>query len=363
MEEMYNKMSEPKKKNFIEKLDIAVQEYDLKIQEEQSKTVIQKIKLENGKIEYQSKGEVSGYLLNQFSLDEYDGNLRVATTKNSYNWKKNENQVYNNVYVLDKNMNTVGKLEGIAPDESIYSTRFIQDKLYMVTFQRIDPLFVIDLSNPSSPSILGELKIPGFSDYLHPYDTTHIIGIGKDTEQNQWGGISTKGIKIALFDVSDVKNPKQVAQYIIGKQGTDSEALYDHKAFLFDKEKNLLVIPIRDVQEPIKEHPEIGSYGDYRIWQGAYAFTINTEGIKLLGKVTHVNSKQSLYYYRDDTTVRRSLFMDNVLYTVSNSKIKMNDLENLDKEINAVKLPYEQEVYPYPIYAGVPETAIIEYIE
>ena len=248
-------------------------------------------------------------------------------------------------------MNVVGKLEGIAPDERIYSTRFIQDKLYMVTFQRIDPLFVIDLSNPANPSILGELKIPGFSDYLHPYDETHIIGIGKDTEQNQWGGISTKGVKIALFDVSDVKNPKQTGEYIIGTQGTDSEALYDHKAFLFDKEKNVLVIPVREVRDskPIPGRPYY-----YNVWQGAYAFTITTEEIKLRGKVTHANAQQDLYYYRDDTTVRRSLFIDNVLYTVSSSRIKMNDLENVDKEINEVKLPYDSpQYYPGPYYKGV----------
>ena len=125
---------------------------------------------------------------------------------------------------LNSKMETIGKLENLAEKERIYSTRFIGDRLYMVTFLRIDPLFVIDLSNPNKPEVLGELKIPGFSDYLHPYDENHIIGIGKETGTNDWGGVSTKGVKVALFDVSDVKNPKQVDSYEIGQAGTDSEA-------------------------------------------------------------------------------------------------------------------------------------------
>ena len=172
-------------------------------------------------------------------------------------------------------MKTIGSLTHIAEQEKIYSTRFIGDRLYMVTFKRIDPFFVIDLSTPSSPKILGKLKIPGYSDYLHPYDKNHIIGVGKETAANEWGGVSTKGLKLALFDVSDVEHPKQIDKVEIGDSGTDSAALSDHRAFLFDKNKNLLVIPARVVKTI--DVPEKFSGGQQRIWYGAYVFGVTPE--------------------------------------------------------------------------------------
>ncbi|MBI2652641.1 beta-propeller domain-containing protein, partial [Candidatus Woesearchaeota archaeon] len=227
LEETYNKMDKDEKEKLFDKIENAIEEYEAKLEAERRKTVIHKIKIDKGDIEYQSKGEVPGYLLNQFSMDENGEYFRVATTTEIYGRKRFE--MYNNVFVLDKKLNVVGKLEDIAPDERIYSTRFIGNRLYMVTFKRIDPLFVIDLSNPEKPKILGELKIPGFSDYLHPYDENHIIGVGKETGSNEWGGVSTKGVKLALFDVSDISKPKELDKYEIGEAGTDSEALRDHK--------------------------------------------------------------------------------------------------------------------------------------
>jgi uncharacterized secreted protein with C-terminal beta-propeller domain len=139
-------------------------------------------------------------------MDEYVGNLRVAKTSDVSTIRRQYE--YNNVFVLDGAMKTIGSLKHIAEQEKIYSTRFTGDRLNKVTFKRIDPFFVIDLSTPSSPKILGKLKIPGYSDYLHPYDNNHIIGVGKETAANEKGGISTKGLKLALFDVSDVEHPK-----------------------------------------------------------------------------------------------------------------------------------------------------------
>ena len=198
-----------------------------------SRTVIHKIAINNGKIDYVSKGEVHGNLLNQYSMDEYNGNLRVATTSNVYT--NQGSNLSNNVYVLDGSMKTIGSLEQIALGEKIYSTRFMNDRLYMVTFKQMDPFFVIDLSSPTSPKVLGELQLPGFSDYLYPYDATHIIGVGKDTTINQWGGTQATGLKLALFDVSDVTTPKLVGKFVINSSGADSEVLRDPKAFLFDK--------------------------------------------------------------------------------------------------------------------------------
>ncbi len=349
LEEMYNDMEEDEKDELIEDMQKAITEYEIKREEEMRKTIIHKIKIDNGNLDYQGRGEVKGYLLNQFSMDENNDNLRVATIFET--WSGQESVLYNNVYVLDENLKVIGEKEKIAPEERIYSTRFMGDRLYMVTFMRIDPFFVIDLSDPENPEVLGKLKIPGFSDYLHPYDENHIIGLGKETAENEWGGISTKGLKLALFDVSDVENPKMVDKYEIGEQGTDSEALNEHKAFLFDKEKNLLVIPVREVKGKQIYDSRYGYYRQ-RIWQGAYVLTITEEGFELKGKVSHNEAdEESYWYWGSPNAVRRSLFMDDVLYTISNKKIMMNSLDDLD-DINEIKLPYESYPYPYPMYKG-----------
>jgi len=358
LEEMYNNMDENGKRDLTEEIQEAIEEYEIKLEVERRKTVIHRIKIDKGNIDYGAKGGVPGYLLNQFSLDEYENNLRVATTTEI--WAR-ESVMYNNVFVLNEKMETIGKLEALAPDERIYSTRFIGDRLYMVTFKRIDPLFVIDLSNPKNPEVMGELKIPGFSDYLHPYDENHIIGIGKETEGNEWGGVSVKGVKLALFDVSDVKNPKPVDKYEIGSSGTDSEALRDHKAFLFDKKKNLLVMPVGEVKGKLAYDERLGYYRQ-RYWQGAYVFNIDLNGFEVKGKITHNegDERQDWYWYGSPNTVRRSLFMDDVLYTVSGVKIKANDLNNIDNELKEIKLPYEKEIYPYPMYKDVVASRPVE---
>jgi inhibitor of cysteine peptidase len=345
LEDTYNSMSEKEKQDYTKNVEKAIEEYEIKLAQEREKTVIHKININRGNIEYRTKGEVPGSLLNQFSMDESGDYFRVATTTQF--WTRSGSKQYNNVYVMDEGMGITGKIEEIAPDERIYSTRFIGDRLYMVTFKRIDPLFVIDLSNPKEPKILGELKIPGYSDYLHPYDEKHIIGVGKETGDNQWGGTSIKGVKLSLFDVSDVKNPKQLAKYEIGAAGTDSEALSDHKAFLFDKKKNLLVIPVREILEKEKYDSRYGYYRQ-RVWQGAYVFGVTPEdGFTLKGKISHLDDyEEPEYYYGSPGAVRRSLYMDDVLYTISMRKIMMNGLDNLTM-INSIDLPFEGSLY-YP---------------
>ncbi len=334
LEDMYNKMEENAKKELQKRIAEAVEEYQLKLEQERRKTIVHRIAINNGDIDYGAKGEINGYLLNQFSMSEHNDKLRVATTTYIY---RGENTMYNNVYVLDMDMDVVGSLEDIAPDERIYSTRFMGNRLYMVTFKRVDPLFVIDLD---SLKILGELKIPGFSDYLHPYDENHIIGIGKETESNEWGGVSMKGVKLSLFDVSDVSNPKQVDKYEIGARGSDSEALHEHKAFLFDLKKNLLVIPVREVNAERYYNEKLGYYTQ-DVWQGAYVFNLDEEGFTVKGKVSHSDGEERYSYWGSPNAVRRSLYMDDVLYTVSSGKIKANDLESME-EITEVELPYEE---------------------
>jgi len=303
---------------------------------EVERALIYRIHVENDRIECEASSEVPGYVLNQFSMDEHKGYFRIATTMGQV-WSETPSR--NNVYVLDMDLNIIGKLEGLAPGEKIYSARFIGDRCYLVTFRKVDPLFVIDLENPNNPKVLGQLKITGYSDYLHPYDENHIIGIGKETVEAQEGNFAWyQGVKISLFDVTDVKEPKEIAKYEIGDRGTDSPVLSDHKALLFDKSKKLLVIPVLVAEINEEQYPEgvpPYAYGDY-VWQGAYVFSISLdEGLVLRGRITHIEDATDLnfsYPY----FVERSLYIDNVLYTISDKKIKMNSLENLD-EINEVE--------------------------
>jgi uncharacterized secreted protein with C-terminal beta-propeller domain len=340
-----------------------MEKVQIEISKEMEKTVIHKISVDNGDIEYKASGNVPGHVLNQFSMDENNNYFRIATTVSGY--VANKDTSTNNMYVLDENLNIVGRLEDVATGESIYAVRFIGNRAYMVTFRHIDPLFVIDLSNPTNPTVLGQLKIPGYSDYLHPYDETHIIGLGKevdasiDAEKVHTEGAvyytAIQGVKISIFDVSDVQNPIEMYKEVIGDRGTESLATSDHKAFLFDKQKELLVIPITVAQ--LKPGQSKSEQGDF-VFQGAYVYKINLQdGLVLKGKITHLENdsdlvKSGYYYYGSPYDIKRSLYMNNVLYTLSGKMIKMNNLDSMS-EINKIQLPYEEGGYYYPYMRGV----------
>ncbi len=326
-------LTEEEKKKLGEDVEAAMKKKYKDIAKELEKTVIHKIAINKGKLEYKTFGEVTGQALNQFSMDERDGYFRIATTKNR-RWSRfaeNEQQEsYSNLYVLDENLKLVGALEGLARGEKIYSVRFMQGRAYMVTFRQTDPLFVINLKDPKNPKVLGELKIPGFSNYLHPYDENTLIGIGKETEESKWGGVITKGVKLSLFDVSDVANPKEIDKYELGDRGSDSIALSDHKAFLFSRDKNLLVIPVS-----IRESEDGSSYGKF-VFGGAAVFKVDKTGFELKGKIDHSDGGRKgepepwhRYNYYSNT-VKRSLYIDDILYTFSSKYLKMNKLNDLE---------------------------------
>jgi len=306
-----------------------------------SGTTVHRIHIDDGVIELNGSGEVPGRLLNQFSMDEHQGYFRVATTTDDFS-PEGGVTLTNQVYILDGDLDIVGRLENLAPGEQIHSARFMGNRCYLVTFRNIDPLFVIDLKDPYNPRVLGELKVTGYSDYLHLYDENHIIGIGKETVAANEDFAWYQGVKISLFDVSDVSAPKEIAKYEIGDRGTDSPVLSDHKALLFNRSRNLLVIPVQVAQIDAKDYPygvPPHAYGE-PVWQGAYVFNISLEkGLEFRGGITHCTGTDfSQYrYYSSDCLVERSLFIDDVLYTVSDAKVKMNDLGTLD-EINEVSL-------------------------
>ena len=311
---------------------------DMPQEEPTESTSVHKFSLDSGEIDYIANAEVPGHVLNQFSMDEHDGFFRIATTVGHVSQTAASST--NNIYVYDSDMNLTGKLEDLAPGEQIHSARFMGDRGYLVTFKKIDPLFVIDLSDPARPEVLGKLKIPGYSDYLHPYDENHLIGIGKETVEAEEEGRDFawyQGIKMALFDVSDVENPVEMYKVVIGDRGTDSPILRDHKAFLFDREKELLVIPILLAEikgDPSDLLPD-WAYGDY-VYQGAYVYSLNLEdGFDLRGRITHYDDdeafKKSGYYFMGNYDIERSLYIDDVLYTLSRNRLKLSDLSGLDE--------------------------------
>jgi uncharacterized secreted protein with C-terminal beta-propeller domain len=297
--------------SFLKELQNRYERIIEEIMKELEKTIIHKISISEGSIEYKISGEVPGSVLNQFSMDEYNNYFRIATTS-SYG-----RETFNNIYTLDENLNVVGKIENIARTERIFAVRFVGDKAYMVTFRRTDPLFVIDLEDERNPKILGELKIPGYSDYLHPYDENHLIGIGKDADKEG----RELGVKVSFFDVSNFSEPKEVSKIVIGTRGSYTPVSYDHKAFLFSKSKNLLVIPVSVAETPYNQS-----------WQGVYVFKVDSSGISERGKISHTEKPYDYEY-----EVKRALYIDDILYTISNKKIKMNSLEDL-QEINEVEL-------------------------
>lgn len=307
-------------------------------------TAIHKITIKNGEITYVAKGEVPGHTLNQFSMDEHNGFFRIATQR----WTS-ESGSTTNLYILDEELNRTSEIEDIAPGERMHSARFMGNKAYLVTFKKVDPFFTLDLSDPYNPKILGILKIPGYSDYLHPYDENHIIGIGKDTVESEHGTNAWyQGLKIALFDVSDFDNPKEMAKIIIGDRGTDSPVLYNHKAFLFDREKELLILPVSlyEISDEIKEQNNgyTGSQRGRFVTQGAFIYKLSLEnGFEFRGQITHMDDDDfpddDYYWYWGSSSsyVSRSLYIEDVLYTISDNMVKMNSLNDLS-EINSVKL-------------------------
>ncbi len=308
----------------------------------QAETVIYRFALENGQAVYEARGRVPGKVLNQFSLDEHRGFLRVATTQGEV-WASGEAAARNNLYVLDMNLSLVGRLENIAPGERIYAARFLGDRAYLVTFKKVDPFFVLDLSDPTEPRVLGYLKIPGYSDYLHPYDENHVLGFGKDTVESldPWDPDLAfyQGLKVALFDVRDVAHPVEKFRVVIGDRGTDSELLRNHKALLFSREKNLLAFPVElHEADPASRSRDPLAYAPLT-FQGLYVFSLDPDrGFHLRGRVSHLG-EEDLRPYADlpvapgsdpgERWVERGLYIGDVLYVLSPTVVTAHNLEDL----------------------------------
>ena len=242
------------------------------------KTGIVKVSLD---LDVIATGKVPGKPLNQFSIDEYKGYLRIATTVSLSNT--------NDLYVLDSMLNIVGKLTDYGENERIYAVRFLMDKAYIVTFKETDPLFVVDLSNPENPEIKGELKISGYSSYLHPINKDLVLGIGKED----------RNVKVSLFNVSDPENPIEVDRYLLKEYWSD--ILNTHHAFLIDKKHGIFFLPASN---------------------GGYVFSYKNSSLKLIKAVS--------------VSALRAIYIDDYLYVIGDKVVVLD--ENTWQEVSEIEL-------------------------
>ncbi|MEW5741439.1 MAG: beta-propeller domain-containing protein [Myxococcota bacterium] len=288
---------------------------------------------------YQGTGIVKGRVLNQFAMDEHDGFFRVATTSGHLP----SPDAHSTVTVLqqgEQGLETVGILDQIAPTEDIRSVRFDGRRAFIVTFKKTDPLFVIDLADPRRPFIAGELKIPGFSTYMHMIDDTHLLAMGLDAEDH--GSFAYfQGVLLQIFDVSDPKNPTMTARHVIGTRGSSSEALTNHLAFNYFGPKKLLAVPMTVCEDSNGG----GSYGQKLTFGGLMLFDIDvTQGIGYRGGVPHAAPAEgasacNTWWTNATSQVKRSVFMDDFVYSVAEDLVQVAPLSALGTPI--VSLPLE----------------------
>lgn len=255
-------------------------------------TTIRRIAYKDGELIPQAQGTIHGYIHDSFSIDEYDGYLRVVTTKKDTN----------EVYVLNMSLKEKAAIKGLAEDERVYSARFMGEMGYFVTFKETDPLFSVDFSDPEEPKVLGELKIPGFSDYLHPYGEGKLLGIGMNVEEKT---MVTDGVKLTMFDISDPREVKEESTYIL-KNVYSTDVFYDYKAALVNVEKNI-----------------IGFAGYTEGGQEYFLFRYE-EGNGFVCKMNEeING--------NGTSSARGLFIDETLYVVQGNIIEAYSLTEYEK--------------------------------
>ena len=322
-----------------------------------------------GQTDYIASGRINGTIQDQFSLSEHDGNIRVCSTTGQWGrwWMDNPEPMLSHVFVLGLNADeteyqVIGKVGDIAPDESIWSARFIGDKAYIVTFRNIDPLWTIDLSEPTNPRIIGELKIPGVSTYIHPVGDTHLltIGIAGDDEGLDWGVT-----QIYFFDVSDFSNPILESELKLnpapnGENGwsySHSEATYEHKAFQYWESDGLLAIPMstsRWFENSITEDGKEYYYYGYEYV--SKLMLINATPEQPL-EIYNENIDHSLYYSSkyswDSPDIKRSIFMGggDYIYAISEKAITAHNVATMEKtgsaELPSDKKPIYDQYYYY----------------
>jgi hypothetical protein len=284
---------------------------------------------------YSSTGEAPGYVIGQFALSEYRGVLRVATTDSPIWWDGDDwpkpHSYVTTLKEAGKVLLPLGQVGGIGEGEQIRGVRFLGDEGYVVTFQQTDPLFTIDLSKPDEPRVAGELKLLGYSAYLHPVGDGLLLGVGQDaTEQG-----AQLGTQLSLFDVSDLAHPQRLAQRRVGSSSS-SEAEYDHHAFLYWPPSKLAVLPVSfyDSRDP---------------FNGAIGFRVGHTKIDEAGRIEHPPDQGYV------PSIRRALVVGKRLFTISDFGAKASTLSSLADE-SFVPFPQPPQTY-YPPQQGAPSPA------
>jgi hypothetical protein len=288
---------------------------------------------------YLASGVVPGHVLNQFAMDEYDGHLRIATSK-GYVPDPNVESVMTVLKHVGTELKTIGQLGGIAPTEDIRSVRFQGERGYVVTFKKTDPLFVLDLKDPKAPVITGGLKIPGFSTYMHPLDSGHLLALGYEAD-DQGDFAYFNGIQLQIFDVKDLANPVLLHKKVYGTRGSSSSALTDHLGFTYLPDRNLLTLPMS-----ICDGGGNGQYGTLS-FSGVIAMNVSlADGITELGRLEESypeNYTQFQYggacadWWTDsNSVVSRTVVMDNFLYAVSENRVRVQELGHLGTDVKVV---------------------------
>ena len=309
------------------------------IAQSQNSTVL-RASYANGTVTASTAGVVPGTVLNQFSMDEYDGYFRIATSR--FTTVNGMGTTSDDVYVLDQNMRQVSSLQNIAPGENIYAVRFSGDVGYVVTYQQIDPLFVISFKDITKPVILSALKVSGYSDYLQPLAGGYLLGIGKESVPASDGNYSFYlGLKVSLFEVYENGTSLQVAKLDIGDRGTDSPVLSDHLALTYDPTKNITVIPLTLYLVSGNQTSEGGypAFGD-PVWQGVYVIKWAPTGLTVLGRVSQYPASQNYGDYPNDSlSVDRSVIIGDYLYTISQSEVMVSSMASGFSTVAMVQLP------------------------
>lgn len=296
-------------------------------QQDRETTDIHKFDFRKSGAAYAGSGSIPGRLLNRFSVGEYKGYLRAATTVGHVS-RSGSNGASNNIYVLAEERGElviVGGLEGIAPGERIYSARFIGDRGFLVTFKKVDPLFTFDLSKPTDPRVVGELKVPGYSDYIHPLGDNHLLTIGKDAldvGDFAW----YQGVQVSIFDVTDFANPWRVDVEIVGDRGTESEALRNPHAFNYSASRDILAVPMTISEVPDGQDYGPSAYGD-PVFDGLCLYRVTAEeGIEPIARIATTSQDDG---YLTWSAWTRGIFIGDYVYAVTDSAVQAAHLDDL----------------------------------
>jgi hypothetical protein len=269
--------------------------------------------------EYLASGRIDGYLLNQFAMDEFDGLLRVASTS-SPNWWGGGGDPESRVTVLEEDggeLVEIGMVDGLGETEQIYSVRFMEDVAYVVTFRQTDPLYTIDLSDPEDPQVVGELKILGYSAYLHPVGDGLLMGVGQDATKRG----RVQGTQVSIFDVSDPSDPTRIDTYTLD-EGSSSQVEYDHHAFLYWEDTGLAMVPVQQWWWDSKTEST---------FFGAVGLQVEDDGdLREIRRISHPGAGEEAWDYRGQ--ILRSIVIGDSVFTVSAKGIMQSDLDTLLEE-------------------------------